>query len=514
MFDLPPLSPGIDPTLPADKKQLAEWLKQGEGRDISATIRRVYDTLKGLNRAELNDKNRFAMLELLADPIADISSTLKRHYSGLDQPLPPPNRKIALSLGRLLRQYTIGYQRLVMAASGQGNRFDPSGLHAIAHHRVIVLSAKALMVYYRAYLAPPGGIWLDMHRTYQQAQKLSIGQITGGPNGQQQNLEQAYLTALLCDLADPYRLTAGDIDRVRDYVRDHLQLCLVGSGSQAQKKPGLFIVHFAIDVGAQEVGDIILRSERDGFLLDTSKLVKTIHQQLTDLGHKATPAGQWLEQKKHIAMLRCLVVAFALRPNRQQERSAADGELWVIRGLKTVHLHIASHSTDESSLPEIELEDSLESPAIPMPSTGNDMHHWDLLDQSPGGFALLREATGHARVAIGDLLAFANSPEGPWQTGVVKRVRYRGEEDLIVGVQRLSGKAQAVSVVAAEEAGDKQPALLHRGEINDGVQATLLLPLGHWQSGDSVRLEKLGKLQLGHIVELTAQFELFEVTAL
>ena len=43
MFELPSLRPGIDPTLPADKKQLVDWLRQGEGREISATIRRVYD---------------------------------------------------------------------------------------------------------------------------------------------------------------------------------------------------------------------------------------------------------------------------------------------------------------------------------------------------------------------------------------------------------------------------------------------------------------------------------------
>jgi hypothetical protein len=144
MFELPALTPGIDPTLPADKKQLAEWLKAGEGRDISATIRRVYDTLKGLNRAALSDKNRFAMLELLAETIATIAATLERHYAGLDQPLPPPNRKIAQSLGRLLRQYTIGYQRLVADAMEQSGRFDQASMYVIAHARVMRLSADSI----------------------------------------------------------------------------------------------------------------------------------------------------------------------------------------------------------------------------------------------------------------------------------------------------------------------------------------------------------------------------------
>jgi len=513
MFELPTLTPGIDPTLPADKKQLAEWLRQGEGRDVSTTIRRVYDLLKRLNRTELADKTRFAMLELLAAPIADISATLERHYAGLDQPLPAPNRKIAHRLGRLIRQYSFGYQRLVMVASAQRSRLDQAGIYAIAHGRVMSLCADCLMVYYRAYLAPPAGIWKDMHQTYQQAKSFVIHQLPPTDKSSQYSLEQIYLTALLCDLADPYRLAAGDIDRVRQYILNYLHLCLVDRGSQVGKKASLFVVHFGIDAGAHEVGDIILRDDKDGFLFDTSKLVKLIHQQLAELGHRPAAVAQWQEHKNQIVMLRCLVVAFASQPNRQQERSSANGELWVLRGVTAVHAHIAAGSVTDGSLPEIELEYSGGHPVIPIPQAGNQIHHWDLLDQSPGGFALLREATGQARVAIGDLLAISPGPDGPWQTGIVKRVRYRGEEDLIVGVQKLAEGAEAVIIIAAQE-NDQVPGLFYRGQNEPATGATLLLPLGGWSPGESVTVKKLGALQLGRIIELTGQFEMFEVTAL
>ncbi len=118
----------------------------------------------------------------------------------------------------------------------------------------------------------------------------------------------------------PIGVIAGDVDQAREYVRGQPQLCTLGSGVKAQGKAGRFVIHFGIDTGANEVGDLALRSARDGFLLDTSKLAKLIHQELTDLGQKAAPAQQWQDQKRRIAMLRCLVVAFALRPNRQQER--------------------------------------------------------------------------------------------------------------------------------------------------------------------------------------------------
>lgn len=512
MFELPSLHPGIDPTLPADKKQLAEWLRQGEGREISATIRRVYDLLKGLNRADLADKTRFAMLELLAAPIAEISATLERHYAGLDQPLPPPNRKIALSLGRLLRQYNFGYQRLVVAATAQGSRFDSTSIYGAAHGRVMSLCADSLMVYYRAYLAPPEGIWKAMHQTYQQAKSFGIERLPPDGRASTITLEQTYLAALLCELADPYRLVAGEVDRVRDYVGEHLDLCRVDVGSQGEKKAGQFVVHFGIDVGANEVGEIVLRDDNDGFLFDTSKLVKLIHQELTELGQRPVADQQWQEQKKQIAMLRCLVVAFALRPNRQQERSSADGELWVLRGIKSIHAHIAAAQVEDDSLAELELDHSGSQQAIPMPQGGNEMHHWDLLDQSPGGFALLREATGLARVAIGDLLGISDSPDGPWHTGIVKRVRYRGEEDLIVGVQKLMEQVEAVSVTSPDQQ-EPIPGLFYRGQTTPVTSATLLLPIGRWSSGQSVAVTRLGSLLLGRVVELTDQFEIFEVTA-
>jgi hypothetical protein len=284
------------------------------------------------------------------------------------------------------------------------------------------------------------------------------------------------------------------------------------SALREKKKAGQFVVHYGIDLGANEVGDIVLRDDNDGFLFDTSKLVKLIHQQLTELGQRPVADQQWQEQKKQIAMLRCLVVAFALRPNRQQERSSADGELWVLRGIKSIHAHIVAAQVGDDSLTELELDYSGSQRAIPMPQTGNQLHHWDLLDQSSGGFALLREATGDARVAIGDLLGISPSPDGPWQTGIVKRVRYRGEEDLIVGVEKLMEPVEAVDVTSPDQP-EAIPGLFYRGQITPVTAATLLLPIGRWSSGQSVSVSRLGSLLLGRVAELTAQVEIFEVTA-
>ena len=142
------------------------------------------------------------------------------------------------------------------------------------------------------------------------------------------------------------------------------------------------------------------------------------------------------------------------------------------------------------------------------------MDRWELIDASAGGLALLREAGGRARVNIGDLLAVADNPTGPWETVVVKRVRYQGTEDLVVGVQRISGDPQAVFVSTKSSAGvSKVPALLSSEKSDSMSRSTLLLPPGHWQSGQWISLDGVEEdsLQLGKISEMTGHFELFEV---
>ena len=94
IFQLPVLRAGTDPTLPIDQKQLRKWLEQTSGRDVSTKIRQLYDLLKGLNKTQLADKTRFGLLESLRPLVEDISSNLERHYSALEQPLPPPTEKL------------------------------------------------------------------------------------------------------------------------------------------------------------------------------------------------------------------------------------------------------------------------------------------------------------------------------------------------------------------------------------------------------------------------------------
>ncbi|MBV1961222.1 MAG: hypothetical protein KUG52_04465, partial [Immundisolibacteraceae bacterium] len=177
IFQLPVLRAGTDPTLPIDQKQLRKWLEQTSGRDVSTKIRQLYDLLKGLNKTQLADKTRFGLLESLRPLVEDISSNLERHYSALEQPLPPPNRKIAYSLGKLLHQYVLGYFRLIDLISAKMGSVEAGDIYALSHARAMAITANRMMVYYRAYLAVPDGVWSDCHTIYQLAKKLAIHQI-------------------------------------------------------------------------------------------------------------------------------------------------------------------------------------------------------------------------------------------------------------------------------------------------------------------------------------------------
>ena len=515
MFELPTLRPGIDPTLPADLKQLKKWIKQGEGQQVAVSIRRIYDTLKGLNRAQLTDKSRFAMFEMMAKPIADTVSKLEHHYIGLDQPLPLSNRKIALSLGRLIREYSYGYLRLVEASSALQTRFDRFGIHALAHNRVMKLCGELMMIHYRAYLSLPSGVWRDMHQTYQQAKSLFIHQELSADDHDKRTVEEEYLVALLCDLVDPYRLAVGEADLVRAYVCEHLMLCSIEGVAKNKSMAGQMVVHFDMDIGAYEASDIALRKDEDGFLLNTSLLARLVRQQLLDPVNRTNDEVERNQLKKHVAMLRCLVAALLPRTseNRKHKRNSVKSEMWVLRGLDAVHKHFAAASVEMDSILSLEMVSNGECSVDVAQPWASPMHQWRLSNESEGGFAMVLESARREKISIGDLLATASSPDGPWQTSVVKRVRYRSDEELVVGMEKLVGHADAVMVSASSAPDVNLQGLLHRKKAKGGEYVSLLLPWGPWQSGDFVTLEKVGALQLGKLLEIAGEFELFAVTA-
>ncbi len=508
--DLPALKPAVDPTLPANRKQMEQWLATDGTGDVARRIKAVYALLKGWNQAPLDDNNRFVLLEQIKPAVAEIVSGLDRHYAGLDQPLPLPNRKIALSLGKLLFEYGLGYQRLAHALVDSTSRFDRSGITAMAHYRVMELACQRMMVFFRAYLSLPTGLWRDAHTIYLRSRELEIeSQSFDG----QQTISQLYLAMVLLELADPYRLIAGGIDQVHDYVLQNLRLCTIGSGVGAERKTGHFVVHFGIDAGASEVGDLVLRKDEDGILVDTSQLVKTIHQQLTDLAQVTPAEDQRYQQKQRVVMLRCLVVAFALRPNRQQDRRSERRKVWVVRGVKPVHHCLASGEVVDR-VTELHLGDTgtpVEVSGQSSPGLALQPDHWEILDVSVGGLALLRDSSGRSRIMIGDLLGVADDAHGPWQTFMVRRVRYVDEEDMVVGVQKLEGKVSALKVVGGEP-GERSPALLYQPAGDD--KDSLLLPPGNWHSGDKIVTDQAPAqtVVLGRVLELTRQFELYELS--
>ena len=70
--DLPALKPAVDPTLPANRKQMEQWLATDGTGDVARRIKAVYALLKGWNQAPLDDNNR-AVLHDHPLPPADCS---------------------------------------------------------------------------------------------------------------------------------------------------------------------------------------------------------------------------------------------------------------------------------------------------------------------------------------------------------------------------------------------------------------------------------------------------------
>lgn len=144
--------------------------------------------------------------------------------------------------------------------------------------------------------------------------------------------------------------------------------------------------------------------------------------------------------------------------------------------------------------------------------------HWMVINESPGGFAIMHVAGSMSGLVAGSALGLRNGDEQPWSICLVRWARSDNPEHLELGLELVAPAAQAVRIVGHPASVGAAPALalrlpplpaLQRGEC-------LLVGRGDYQPGPLTLLsEDGGRVQVtectvGNLISQTAVVELFE----
>lgn len=142
---------------------------------------------------------------------------------------------------------------------------------------------------------------------------------------------------------------------------------------------------------------------------------------------------------------------------------------------------------------------------------------WMVLNESPGGYALMHVSGPVAELVPGEMLSLRPGPDQPWGIGLIRWVRSDNPEHLELGLEMISPSAVPVQIVPTPtDAAELVPALLFPSVPGIDRDETLLTMRGGREAGSFILIRETdGKLQLTqctiHQAALqTTKVELFE----
>jgi hypothetical protein len=532
---VPSLSGRVLGEIETRPEKVEQWLADLPLLNLAETSRRVLSTLTVYNRIALEPELRLKLLELYRYTVSQLALELQKQYVGLPLPLPDKNKTVAEQNRQLHLEMAFGYKWAVLdlakAEATGGAMTVPRDRYALAIQRAIHYLNQTLVISYQSYAPYPLGAWRELHALFRHAERISAqDQEVADPGNRTLQLSSAsfsYRQALLLDLADPYHLPARHVEKIYQYLDRWAGLTRL-LPAQAQFDP---TCQFLVDLEADRSGiaytaDTVIEQPERYRLLNTVELARKVHAHLTQLRRGETPDLEGLDRDffhDSSDLLLRLINAWGVHPKRVFRRNARPGaEIEVAVGIDTINYWLNGgvkfmvSSTFVGPVPQRGQVGATERRPVGETSADFEYTHWNVLDESAGGFALAKKGLVRHRVRVGDIVATRAPGASGWSLAAIRWARSASPSEVEIGLQRLTPGADAVVIKTFNEKGvesDFLPALRLPEVPTLRQPVTLLTHAGLYRPEREIYMDdgfRLYKLRVGQLVESTSAFERFE----
>lgn len=407
LLDLPEISPVLARVVETDPARLRAWLIGLPTSDVIGTGRQIHDALASLNRIELAAETRARLLaeyESMLDLLAG-SFDMLCNASGL--PMKESARQAALLQRNLWHEMTMGWKVTLVSRLEKRSLFGSAGKpDPISVQRVLYCFWRFYRLGCRLYLPLPTGIWGELHQLFRMGIRNQFLDEPREP--QNRSIACLYKHILLFSLADPLRFSPQEQDKVVELVENYGHLAHFRPVSRLAGTAGYFLIELDGDKPPRFIGsrsiDASLASS--GLLLDTTELSRHLHKTEAAIEAKAPQAHDRIRLLNRLQILRRVIRQWAIAPQRVFQRIPSHALVDIALGLRTVMLQLngtewlqPARQADTRSEAGIKhwLADN-DSPPI-------ELSGWQILNESPGGFAVRAISVPEEQVRAGDIVA-------------------------------------------------------------------------------------------------------------
>ena len=469
------------------------------------------------------------LLEQLREPLCYVEEELARHY--VNKPLPLDETEEGC-----FRQVTATWHKMARAYAHctqlNSAAFDAAHLlrRALTVQRSIYYAGLAIVEHQRAWRELSPGLWLDLHGYYAAAEKWGVVTLPVpdalDPLGRNTHCTAVFVSVLLSEMAGPYSLSIRDQNLVRRWASNWSHLVSLHPAEAGEPLPQ-FVVDLSQDVGLRLSADCVQTEHVRR--LDTSRLATQMSQIRQKLRHKIPPAqiglgedctsGQCRRLLEHLARLWSQA-----RAKRKFQRHSASGLAKLCIGFDAMYYYISGKELTPENVrtySRLEFEnlfafrhmvDPTQELAVRQEQLGFTVDQWEVVNQSPNGFRLMRSTAGK-KMAHGQLLAICPNEGERFLLAQTTWLMQEQRGGLIAGVAALAGIPQAVAARPLGEGSVHNErysrAFLLPAVPSVGTDQSLVIPQGWYRAGRILELnaDKPWLMKLIHVLDEGPDFE-------
>ena len=506
-LNVPPLDDDGEKLAESRPARVSAWLEQTLKRDTVTAARLIGDAVAATNRVAVSDARRLELGTLYGKASSTLWIPLQKRFVKAPQPLTGDAQHAARAAVVLAAELATTWKRLLMREADKRISFGGPRLVTALLHRVLQASARVLMNSYAAYSPVPANTWHDLHATYAYARSRDLHLAMPGTEGGERTPEILYIQALLLALANPYGFIPGQIEAVVRYLHEYAQLAKltdVAPVHRMQKAVAIVPLGHDFPPFSANKGGSVHGAKLFLLTYDLAFHLQAQVKQIESGGE--VPAGLARDatlRPRQVALLKRMLRQWAIPPARQFGRLPSRGKVKVWVGLFGVW-----SATRQA----------MGSPAgvdLPMPSL------CQILNQTPGGYALRQVGTMAAELRIGDLIAIEMEGRPRPQVAVVRWFRNAAEMTALeFGCELLSEAPEAATAAPTEVAGAAPtPVVILPGDDVEAAPADnaapdqICAPTGTFGVEQAVRMWRVRGIEVAVLVKSVDQgpdFEIFD----
>lgn len=550
-------------------RKVDEWLDSLPRANVGETARQVFEALVEVNRCQYPYQHRVHFLESLRETAQYVTDSMKRHYVGVNAPLPPRSEKIAAASREIQHAMALGYMIAIEDLLQSSMFFSDHKLLATLIQRAISALGMVLLTSYQTYHQYPSGIWSQLHKLYSAAEQRKLLQL--GLNDElhahsaKTTINADYIRLMLLALTSPYRLRHGEVGKVYDVLARWVGKCQLNT---IDKEDPTATAKFGVDLASDEpprAASLVTDRCDHAFcrMMDSTALTNAIRKDIKQgfkTGETTITGIEMTRTDLSQELMKRLLIAWCIVPKRSFPRNNTEEAVQITLGLTATHQIIISGSrklaeTDNlyASTAQYQTDDVGHSNADTSPDVWDMIYFpadtegfesleaqldrdqatqkdkkpqyktetWLILNESARGYCIKTMGSTASRAQVGEIVGVrrhANGKTWKWGIGVIRWLRADDQHGLMLGIEMLTPDAAAIGIRTMSNTRHDYQRTLMLPELKAVNQPTSLITSAvPYRTGQQFVINILGKEILIKLTKqmqntgLFAQFQ-FEIT--